>query len=275
MKVSPLDVRGHWVVVTGASSGLGREMATQLVKEHGANVVAVARRRDRLEALAQELHDGTTRVHPIVADLAKSADVARVFSEAVAVGEVRGAVLNAGVTYYGHTLDQDMPSFDNLLATNVTALVHLCQSFSKYFVHKKNSGGVLLISSMAGFAPLPYQAAYAATKAFVTSYGRSLAYELKGKGPSVSVFAPGGIATEMLELSGLSRKFSAGDVGIMSADECARIALEGFKKRRVLTVPGASNKLMAAGMKLAPNGVLMPAIARIYEGSLPEPKQDQ
>jgi short-subunit dehydrogenase len=244
-------------------------MAKQLVQEHGANVIAVARRRDRLEALAGELENGTSRVLPLVADLAEAGDVARVFSEATALGPVRGVVLNAGVTYYGHALEQDLESFDKLLATNVSALVHLCQRFSRHFVQQKNDGGVLLVSSMAGFAPLPYQAAYAATKAFVTSYGRSLAYELKGK-VNVSVFAPGGIATEMLEISGLDRKFKAGDVGIMSAEECARLALEGFRKRRMLTVPGASNKLMAAGMKLAPNGVLMPAIAKIYEGALPE-----
>ena len=245
-------------------------MAKQLVQEHGANVIAVARRRDRLESLRDELTNGTSVVHPLVADLATPADVTRLVAEATELGDVRGVILNAGVTYYGHALDQDLEAFDKLLATNVTALVHLCQRFSRYFQAKKNDGGVLLVSSMAGFAPLPYQAAYAATKAFVTSYGRSLAYELKGKGVNVSVFAPGGIATEMLELSGLNRKFKAGDVGIMSAEECARLALDGFKKRRMLTVPGASNKLMAAGMKLAPNGVLLPAIAKIYEGSLPD-----
>ena len=270
MKRAPVDFRGQWVLVTGASSGLGREMARQLVQEHGANVIAVARRKDRLDALAEELGTAESRVHALAADLSDPADVARVCREATTVGEIRGAILNAGVTYYGHALEQDLPSFDKLLATNVTALVHLCQHFSRYFMHQKNDGGVLLVSSMAGFAPLPYQAAYAATKAFVTSYGRSLAYELKGKGVNVSVFAPGGIATEMLETSGLSRKFKAGDVGIMTADECARLALSGFQRRRMLTVPGASNKLMAAGMKLAPNGVLMPAIAKIYEGALPD-----
>lgn len=270
MKRAPIDFRGQWVLVTGASSGLGREMAKQLVQEHGANVIAVARRRDRLESLRDELTNGSSVVHPLVADLATPADVTRLVAEATELGDVRGVILNAGVTYYGHALDQDLEAFDKLLATNVTALVHLCQRFSRYFQAKKNDGGVLLVSSMAGFAPLPYQAAYAATKAFVTSYGRSLAYELKGKGVNVSVFAPGGIATEMLELSGLNRKFKAGDVGIMSAEECARLALDGFKKRRMLTVPGASNKLMAAGMKLAPNGVLLPAIAKIYEGSLPD-----
>jgi short-subunit dehydrogenase len=270
MKRAPVDFRGQWVLVTGASSGLGREMAKQLVQEHGANVIAVARRRDRLEALRDELTTGASLVHPLVADLATPADVTRLVAEATQLGDVRGVILNAGVTYYGHALEQDLEAFDKLLATNVTALVHLCQHFARYFQAKKSNGGVLLVSSMAGFAPLPYQAAYAATKAFVTSYGRSLAYELKGKGVDVSVFAPGGIATEMLELSGLNRKFKAGDVGIMSAEECARLALDGFKKRRMLTVPGASNKLMAAGMKLAPNGVLLPAIAKIYEGALPE-----
>ena len=270
MKRAPVDFRGQWVLVTGASSGLGREMAKQLVQEHGANVIAVARRRDRLEALRDELTTGASLVHPLVADLATPADVTRLVAEATQLGDVRGVILNAGVTYYGHALEQDLEAFDKLLATNVTALVHLCQHFARYFQAKKSNGGVLLVSSMAGFAPLPYQAAYAATKAFVTSYGRSLAYELKGKGVDVSVFAPGGIATEMLELSGLNRKFKAGDVGIMSAEECARLALDGFKKRRMLTVPGASNKLMAAGMKLAPNGVLLPAISKIYEGALPE-----
>ncbi len=271
MKRGPLDFRGEWVVVTGASSGLGREMARQLVKDHGANVLAVARRRDRLEALAEELSTDAARVEPLVADLANPSDLPNVVRVATALPALRGVILNAGVTYYGHALEQDLGAFDKLLATNVTALVHLSQHFAKYFLQKQNDGAVLLVSSMAGFAPLPYQAAYAATKAFVTSYGRSLAYELKGKGVGVSVFAPGGIATEMLETSGLSRKFKAGDVGVMSPEDCARLALAGLRKRRMLTVPGASNKLMAAGMKLAPDGVLLPAIAKIYEGALPEP----
>lgn len=259
------------MLITGASSGLGLEMARLLAKEHGAHIIAVARREDRLTALQAELESAHgVQVLPLAADLTKPGEAARVFETATSGRAVDGVILNAGVTYFGHALEQQPESFDALLATNITSVVRMSQLFGAHFAKQAGGGALMLVASTAGFAPLPYQTAYAASKSFVISYGRGLAYELRKKGVSVTVFAPGGIATEMLSLSGLDRKFKAGDLGIMSAEACARIAVEAFARRRELAVPGVLNRFLATMMKLLPHGFMMGRSAALYEGAMPK-----
>ncbi len=268
--MKPLELRDRWVLVTGASAGLGREMARRLAREYGANLVLVARRLERLTELKDELErEAGVEVHPVSADLSRPEDVDRAFEQATSRRELQGVVLNAGVTYYGRALDLEPAEFAAMLQTNVHGLVRLARASARYFEDKQNEGGILLVSSMAGFAPLPWQTAYAATKAFVTSYGRGLAEELRGQPVSVTVFAPGGIDTEMLVNSGLSRQFKPGAVGIMPADECAERALRAFVKRRELAVPGALNLALALTMKLLPHSLFARAAARTYAAGLP------
>ncbi|MGE6759540.1 SDR family NAD(P)-dependent oxidoreductase [Corallococcus sp. AB049A] len=269
--MKPMNFRGRWVLITGASSGLGLEMARLLAKEHGAHIIAVARREDRLTALKAELESAHgVQVLPLAADLSRPGDAERVFETATSGRTVDGVILNAGVTYFGHALEQQPESFDAMLATNITSVVRMSQRFGAHFAKRGGGGALMLVASTAGFAPLPYQTAYAATKSFVISYGRGLAYELRKAGVSVTVFAPGGIATEMLSVSGLDRKFKAGDVGIMSAEACARIAVEAFVHRRELSVPGVLNRFLATLMKLLPHGFMMGRSAALYEGALPK-----
>ena len=264
----PLDLSGRRVFITGASAGLGQALAYRAAQEHRADIVAVARRRERLDALKHDIESRyNVKVTPIVTDLTQVEAAQRAFDIAVADGPIHAAILNAGVTAYGRVLEHSKPSIDSILQTNVSTLVLLAQAFGKHMV-ANGDGGLMLVSSVAGFAPMPYQAVYGASKAFVTSYGLALRHELRGSGISVTVFAPGGMATEMLELSGLSRKFKADDVGIMSADQCARIALQALIKRKGLSVPGPGNKLASLGMRLGPQPLVMHLIDRIYRGGL-------
>jgi hypothetical protein len=275
--MKPMNFRGRWVLVTGASSGLGLEMARLLAREHGANIIAVARREDRLQALKAELESAHgIQVLPLAADLSRGGEPQRVYERAVDGRDVYGAVLNAGVTFYGNVLEQSHADFEAMLATNVTSLVQLSKLFASYLAQRPEGGGIMLVASMAGFSPLPYQTSYAATKSFVISYGRGLNHEVRPSGVSVTVFAPGGIATEMLEVSGLTRKFKAGDLGIMPADRCAQLALASFQRRRELAVPGFLNQVMATGMKLLPHWLLIPRIADLYKaGVQPQPSREQ
>jgi hypothetical protein len=151
-----------------------------------------------------------------------------------------------------------------MLDTNVTSLVRLSTLFLPYLIERETRGGLLLVSSVGGLMPVPYQAAYSGTKAFVTSYGQALAQEVRPTGVSVTVFAPGGISTEMLERTGLSNRFKAGDVGMMTPEQCATHALRAFMHRKELSIPGLLNQTLALAARVLPRGFLAQRTAAIY-----------
>jgi short-subunit dehydrogenase len=154
-----------------------------------------------------------------------------------------------------------------MLATNVTSVVRLTSLFAPYLAERKNEGGILLVSSMAGLMPVPYQSAYSGTKAFLVNFGRGLAFELRGKPVSISVFAPGGIATELTTATGLDQHFKS-SVSIMPADQCARSALSGFIRRKELHVPGLFNQLGALLVRWLPQRLFVAAVGAEYKKAL-------
>lgn len=263
-----ISLRGKYTLVTGASSGLGLEMARHVARDHGGHVVLVARRLDRLEALAVELRGHGVEVVCIQADMTVRADVERTFDEATRGREVHAAILNAGVTYFGHAIDHDLDDFERMLATNVTSVVRLSQGFVRHIVDRSPGGGVMIVSSLAGTIPTTYQAAYSGTKAFLNNYGVAFAQELEGRPVSLTTFVPGGIATEMGEKSGTGRKFRKGDVGMMDADACAIEAIDGLVRRRRFVVPGALNQVNDLLLRFAPRSMAAGIAARIYKGAL-------
>jgi short-subunit dehydrogenase len=266
--MKPMNFAGRWVLVTGASSGLGREMARILAREHKANLILVARRGARLRELGAELEAQVgVKVHVIEADLSRDADVDRVYAEAIGLGDVYGVVLNAGVTHFGEHRDLTWAAFQAMLATNVTSVVRLTSLFVPYLIKEGSGGGILLVASMAGLMPVPYQSAYSGTKGFLVNFGRGLWHELRGTHVSVTTFAPGGIATELTESTGLGQHFKS-SVTIMGAEACARSALHGFIKRKYLHVPGWFNRLAAFLSRLLPQRLLVGAVASEYRKAL-------
>lgn len=257
---TPMQFAARWVLVTGASSGLGLEMARQLARRHRANLILVARRAAPLEALKAELErEAGVQCRVVVADLSQPDAVERVYREAVAAGEVYGVILNAGVTHFGRHLDLEWSAFEKLLATNVTSVVRLATLFAPYLVARKQGGAIMFISSMAGFLAVPYQAAYAGSKAFITNFAQSLGQELCDGNVSLTVFAPGGIRTEMTHNSGL-RYFE--NTGLLQdAGACAAEGLEAMRRRRPLHVPGVLNRTQLFLTRFLPRQLLA-AIAR-------------
>lgn len=248
--MSALNFRQRRVLVTGASSGLGSEMARQLASREKADLILVARRRERLDELAKDLRKAHgVNVQVISADLSRADEAERVFQEATSAGDVYAAVLNAGVTFFGSHEDLSWDNYQAMLGTNVNSLVLLCNRFSRHFQKQNDKGGILLISSMAGYSPIPYQAAYSGTKAFVNSFGLALSYELKKTGVSVSIFAPGGIATEMVGKAGMDHYFKS-SLTLMPVEKCARLGLQGFKRRKTFHVPGFLNRSAIVLMKI-------------------------
>ena len=263
-----LSLQGRYTLVTGASSGLGREMAREIARRHGGHLVLVARRRERLEELAKEIEGHGAKAVCIAADLSKPEDVERVIAEATTGREVHAAILNAGVTYFGHHLELPWAEQQSILATNVVSVVKLANAFLEHQLVRSPGGGVMVVSSMAGTMPTPFQAFYSGSKAFLNTWGVALAEELRGKEASLTVFAPGGIATEMGEKSGTARKYKKGDVGMMDADVCARAALSAFVRRKRFVIPGALNQLNDLLMKLVPKAAQAAVMAGLFKGAV-------
>jgi uncharacterized protein len=273
--MKPMMFRDRWALVTGASSGLGRSMAKLLATEYGANVLAVARRADKLAELAAEVARATPggpagRVEPLAADLSSLADVDRVAEAATANGrDLYAAILNAGVTHFGEYHELSWQGFESMLATNVTGVVRLATSVLPAIERADQGGGLMLVSSMAGLTPVPYQTAYSATKAFLVNFGCGLYHELRGRNVSVTTFVPGGIQTEMTS----GERFEKLGRFLMPVDACAREALEGFRRRRYLHAPGFVNRAGATLMRLLPQELLTSRVAATYRGSLEASKR--
>lgn len=258
-----LKLKGQWVLVTGATSGLGRSMAVELAAKHGANLVVTGRRADRLEELREQLTaKHGTRVVPVTADLSKLDDVDRLFREATQDRALHGAILNAGVTHFGRHEDLGWEAFQAMLATNVTAVVRLASHLVPALTPQQ--GGLMIVSSLAGLNPVPYQTAYSATKSFLVSYGCGLAQEVSGTGVSVTTFAPGGIATEMTSVA----QFGELTRWLMPVDRVAAEGVKALVERRYLHVPGAAYRWGAYFTRLLPQRLVHSAVARTYRQSL-------
>ncbi len=252
------------MLVTGASSGLGAELARQLARDFGAHLVLVARRVDRLAALGEELGAFGSEVRVIEADLGRDGEVERVFEEATSAAPLHAAFLNAGVTHFGHHDELDFPSFEKMLELNVRSTARFLSLLLPYLEERGENGGVQIVASLAGLTPVSYQAAYSGTKAFLVNYGCSLHHEMKPRGVTVSVFAPGGIQTEMTA----GERFNDLRTWLVKVEPCARECIQGLQRRAYLTVPGFIYRWGSRLTRLLPQSFLVGRVAAQYRHSL-------
>ena len=263
MALPPLAA-GSTCLVTGASSGIGDQLARQLAaKGHG--VTLVARREDRLRALADEL----AATHGVRADVvaADLSDVAARHSMVDTVAErgltVDVLVNNAGFSTSGPVHRSDPGREISMIRTDVEAIAHLCSAFLPGMVERRR-GAVLNVASTAAFQPLPGQAGYSASKAFVLAYSRAVHAELKGTGVTMTVLCPGPVETEFGEKAGITDEEASTLPKIMwvPADEVARVGIEGMAAGRDVVIPGAANRIGATAAHLMPKRLLVPILAR-------------
>lgn len=220
-------------LVTGASSGIGRQYAIFLAK-NGYNIVAVARRHELLESLSVELQAFGAQTQVVVADLGTSAGVQSAID---ASSGVNFMVLNAGVTRaarVGATSVDEQQKLNTLLATGV---VQICEAIVPGMVQRR-SGDVVIVSSIAAFTPMPKSALYAAAKTYVMSYGRSLNLEVRSSGVRVCVVCPGYVRTELHQHAGLThlRKRVPNFLWVDASDVVA-CAQRGLEKNKGVIVP--------------------------------------
>jgi hypothetical protein len=260
-----LHFNNKWVLVTGASAGLGEEIAKQLAFRHKANLILLARRKEKLEKLKEEIEKQTNvQVKVVVADLSKLDEVDKALDTILKEGQLYGAVLNAGITYFGRHKELPWTNFETMLQTNVVSVTRMTNRLVDHFESTGNEGGLLIVSSMAAIFPVPYQAAYSGTKSFILSFATALTQELSNSKFSISVYAPGGIVSEMTA----GEKFNDLRGWLMPVDKAAREAIRGFMNRKLIHIPGFTNRMGSVLMKFMPKKFIMSRLSSVYRKSL-------
>jgi short-subunit dehydrogenase len=252
-------------LVTGASSGIGADIARSLARR-GHNVVLVARRTELLDALAAELsEEHGVRAETLACDLSDAAARAAMLERLGGLGlTVDVLVNNAGFGSGGlfQELDQDREL--QMVRLNVEAVVDLCGRFVPEMV-RAGRGAVLNVASTASFQPLPRQATYSATKAFVATFTDALHADLRGTGVTATCLCPGPVKTEFPDAAGI-QDAADGLPGIFwtQSHDVAEEAVKGVERGKRLVIPGLINRATALGGQHAPRGLLLQLAGRLY-----------
>ena len=253
----------HRVVVTGASSGIGVAFA-RAFRARGDRVVLVARRADRLEALAREL-GGEPAALAVPLDLAADGAAATLRATLEARGiAVDGLVNCAGLGHTAPFVEQPEETIRAMLDLNVRAVVELTHAFLPA-MRARGRGRIVNVASNAAFQQVPYLNVYAATKAFVLSFTEGLAEELRGSGVRVQALCPGITATEFLEVAGTHRGLLVTRMPMMTPAEVVAASLRGLDRGRVRVVAGWPNRLLGfVTQRLTPNALARRVAGRLY-----------
>jgi short-subunit dehydrogenase len=248
-------------LITGASAGIGTELA-RVFASHGHRVALVARREDRLTALAGEITAaGGTAPIVIPCDLSQL-DAGDKIAEALgaAGAEVEYVVNNAGFGVYGLAIKRDRAEQLNIIAVNIRALTDLSLRFSDSLI--RNRGGILNVGSIAGFLPGPGMAVYYASKAYVLSFTEALRRELAPLGVRVTVLCPGPVPSEFQARAGFAPGLDSAILNVSPVD----VAQQGYRglmanKRAVL--PGLGIKIVPFLLRLFPRWFILAAVGRL------------
>ena len=264
----PPPAADHTAVVTGASSGIGEAISRELV-HRGYGLVLVARRQQKLQALADELAVSGVRVEVLATDLSDRHARAALLGNIERLGLIPDILVNnAGVATLGPVAGSEPSAEMLMIEVDVVAVADLCSRFLSGMVERR-CGAVLNVASTGAFQPLPGQAGYGAGKAFVLSYTQSLSGELRGTGVSVSVLCPGPVDTGFGERAGISKQDAESALPrIMweSPETVARAGIDALEKGRVVAIPGLANRVSAGIARFVPDRLLVRLVAKNHPG---------
>jgi hypothetical protein len=244
-------LQGKWALVTGASSGLGVDFARQLAAM-GCHLVLVARREDRLNAVAEEIRQRhKVEVEVVIMDLSAPDAPQHLYTQLKDAGrQVDVLVNNAGFGLYGEFLKIDWAREQNMLQLNMLTVVQMTKLFLRDMV-ARNFGYVLQVSSIGAYQPSPLYATYSASKSFVLNFSDAVNYELRSTGVSITTLSPGITRTEFLDVSG-QQATRYQRMAMMTSEDVVRIGLDAMLKRRPSLVPGTMNALTVWFNRLMP-----------------------
>lgn len=243
-------------LITGASAGIGEEFARQLARR-GSDLILVARRKDRLEKLAEEV---PTTAHVIECDLGSEA--AKLPDKVAKLGVAVDLLINnAGFGTRGRFLELDPEREAEIVRVNCEAIVTLTHAFLPAMVERRR-GGLITVASTAGMQPLPYETTYGASKAFAISFMEALSMELRGTGVRCLVVNPGPVKTEWQQVAGYDENTRIMP-GMISAEECAADALRAYDRGKRSVIPGRLFPWVMRGA-VAPKPIKLRVTERIY-----------
>lgn len=243
-------------LITGASAGIGEEFARQLARR-GSDLILVARRKDRLEKLAEEV---PTTAHVIECDLVSEA--AKLPDKVAKLGVAVDLLINnAGFGTRGRFLELDPEREAEIVRVNCEAIVTLTHAFLPAMVERRR-GGLITVASTAGMQPLPYETTYGASKAFAISFMEALSMELRGTGVRCLVVNPGPVKTEWQQVAGYDENTRTMP-GMISAEECAADALRAYDRGKRSVIPGRLFPWVMRG-SVAPKAIKLRVTERIY-----------
>jgi hypothetical protein len=248
-------------LITGASAGIGTELA-RVFASKGHRLALVARRADRLTALAAEITaKGGGAPIVIACDLEQPDTGDKIAAALAAEGvEVEFVVNNAGFGLFGHAIELDRAEQLGIIAINIRAMTDLSLRFSDHLI--RHRGGVLNVGSIAGFLPGPGMAVYYASKAYVVSFTEALRAELGPRGVRVTVLCPGPVPSEFQIRAGFEPGFDSAVLNVSAAD-VAKKAYQGLMANKRAVLPGLGIKVVPFMLRLFPRGFILAAVARL------------
>jgi short-subunit dehydrogenase len=252
------------VVITGATEGIGRALAEEFARD-GHNLVLVGRDGAKLARTATELsRDYPVEVKVTAQDLCTPEGCAGIEQALRRFGFYADVLVNnAGVMSSGFFQDEDPGAMRRMIDLDVRAVVDLTLRFLPGML-ARGHGGVLNLSSMMGYMPVPYQAVYAASKAFVLSFSKALAYETMGTGVKVSVVAPGVVSTRLHAKAGTENSRYLLLFPAATPEQIAKKAYRRFKRGWSVTLPGLINPLGALAVRFVPDFLLVPLMGWFF-----------
>ena len=242
-------------LITGASSGIGAELARQLAAKK-TDLILTARRRDRLETLAAELRSKHAIQATVIESDLNAPDGADRLVEELTVRNLSPSILinNAGFGYFSPFVDQPRDDIEALLEVNIRALTILCRRLGEAMADR-GGGSILNVSSFAALAPIPRYAVYSGAKAYVVAFSQALRHELSKKNVKVSVLCPGFTKTEFHEVS-RHEKTTLMRLTELTVEQVARAGLRGLARNRFLIIPGWWYKLTLLTSRFLPRNLM-------------------